>query len=90
MFVKRIIALGGEEIKIYGGVVHVNGVAVYEEYIKGTMSDFEPVIVPYGHFFVMGDARQNSRDSREWGAIPASSVIGRIYLGLTPTPTVFR
>jgi len=88
MFIKRIIALGGEEIGIRGGVVLVNGVVVYEDYAKGTMTDFEPVIVPYGYLFVMGDARQNSRDSREWGAIPVSSVIGRIYLGLTPSLTI--
>ncbi|MCL2171576.1 MAG: signal peptidase I [Defluviitaleaceae bacterium] len=79
-FIKRIIGLPGETIKILGGQTYINGVALYEYYIYGISEDFGPLVVPERQFFVMGDNRGNSRDSREWGAICQSTVIGRIFM----------
>ena len=88
-FIKRIIALPGEEISIKGGVVHINGRPLAESYVTEAMRrDFAPIIVPYGSLFVMGDNRNYSRDSREWGAIPKDSIIGRIYLDFSPLPSM--
>jgi signal peptidase I len=81
MFIKRIIALPGEEVKICGGITFIDGAPLAENYLKEEMRrDFAPLIVPDGHIFVMGDNRNNSRDSRDWGAIPAESILGRIYI----------
>lgn len=88
-FIKRVIALGGEEIAIVGGVVHINGRPLAEDYVTEAMrQDFAPVIVPQGSLFVMGDNRNYSRDSREWGVISVDSIIGRIYLDFSPLPTI--
>jgi signal peptidase I len=81
MFIKRIIALGGEEVEIIGGVTYVNGEPLEENYVSEPMLvDFGPMIVPYDQVFVMGDNRNNSRDSREWGPIPQESILGRVYI----------
>ena len=88
-FIKRIIALPGEEIAIVDGIVHINGQPLAESYVEQDMQrDFEPVTVPYGSLFVMGDNRNHSRDSREWGAIPKNSIIGRIYVDFSPLPAI--
>ena len=88
-FIKRVIALPGEEIAITGGVVHINGRPLAESYVvEDIRQDFSPVIVPYGTLFVMGDNRNYSRDSRDWGAIPKDSIIGRIYLDFSPLPMI--
>ena len=88
-FIKRVIALPGEEIAIADGVVHINGRPLTESYVAEAMRrDFAPVTVPYGSLFVMGDNRNYSRDSREWGAIPKYSIIGRIYLDFSPLPAI--
>ncbi|MDR2182829.1 MAG: signal peptidase I [Clostridiales bacterium] len=88
-FIKRIIALPGEKIAISGGIVHIDGSPLAESYVSQAIRrDFAPVVVPYGSFFVMGDNRNYSRDSRDWGAIPKDSVIGRIYLDFSPLPAI--
>jgi len=88
-FIKRIIALPGEEIAIIGGEVHINGQPLAESYVADAMrQDFAPVTVPEGSIFVMGDNRNYSRDSREWGAISKDSIIGRIYLDFSPLPAM--
>ena len=86
-FIKRVIALPGEEIKVYGGIVHIDGQAILESYVDQEMQrDFEPFVVPEGAVFVMGDNRNHSRDSRDWGAVCKSTIIGRIYLDFSPLP----
>jgi signal peptidase I len=88
-FIKRVIALPGEEIAISDGVVHINGRPLAESYVaQAIRRDFAPVTVPYGSLFVMGDNRNYSRDSREWGPIPKDSIIGRIYLDFSPFPVM--
>jgi len=88
-FIKRIIALPGEEIAIVDGIVHINGLPLEESYVAQDMRrDFAPITVPYGSLFVMGDNRNYSRDSREWGTIPKDSIIGRIYMDFSPLPAI--
>jgi len=80
-FIKRIIALPGETIEIINGQVLINGELLTESYItEPVQHDLTLTLVPDGHLFVMGDNRNNSRDSREFGTIPIDSVIGRIFL----------
>ncbi len=67
LYVKRVIGLPGEVVKISGGKVYINDEPLEESYLKEEMyGDFGPYTVPEGHYFMMGDNRNNSLDSRYW------------------------
>jgi signal peptidase I len=93
-FIKRIIGVGGDTVELRDGQVYVNGVAINEPYLyrndAGVVEPTEPTggvsrwVVPAGELFVMGDHRQVSDDSRMFGPIPVSSVIGRALLRYWP------
>ena len=83
-YVKRVVGLPGDEVKVDDKVLFVNGKPVTEPYIqhvdKETIAerDFLPTVkVPAGQYFVMGDNRDNSADSREWGFVPRAQIQGR-------------
>jgi len=77
-FVKRVIAFEGETIEIRNNYVYIDGQRLEEPYIPDVViGDFEPVRVPKGHYFVMGDNRNNSEDSREWGPLDKDLLIGK-------------
>ena len=78
-FVKRVIGLPGEVVEGKDGHVFVNGRQLVERYLPPGVrtSDFGPVTVPSGHLWVMGDNRTNSADSRVFGPIKESSLVGR-------------
>lgn len=90
-FVKRVIGLPGETVELVDGVVYITPVngerfALDEPYVEFTdESDFGPSKVPEGHYFVLGDNRPASADSRTArGAIPRSDIIGRARLRIWP------
>ncbi|MDC0336406.1 signal peptidase I, partial [Pseudodesulfovibrio sp.] len=83
-FVKRIVGLPGETIKIINKYVHVNGIALDEPYVRHTKSDtvpirdnFGPVKLGPGEYFLMGDNREASYDSRWFGPIDRATIIAR-------------
>lgn len=84
--IKRVIAVGGDTIEIRDNAVLVNGVELAEDYLTKLplMSDFGPVEIPPDEVFVMGDNRGQSEDSRSFGPIPVSSVIGRAFVRVWP------
>ena len=78
--VKRVVALPGETVQVRGGRVIVNDQPLPEPYASATAPDFEPVMVPPGSYFLLGDDRENSQDSRHWGFIPREKILGRASL----------
>jgi len=90
-FIKRVVGLPGETVEIRHGILYVNGVQIPEPYVPpqyADVSDFGPLAVSRGSYFVMGDHRQRSEDSRAFGPIPESSVIGRAFLRYWPLSTI--
>lgn len=86
-YVKRVIALGGETVKIENGIVYVNDTPLEENYIKEPpRNDMEEILVPAGYVFVMGDNRNNSTDSRKSyiGPIAQELVVGKARCILLP------
>ena len=81
-FLKRVTALGGDRLEIKNGVLYVNSKPVQEPYavhhapVHSPDESWGPTVVPEGKLFVMGDNRDNSSDSRDWGFVPTSNVIG--------------
>ena len=86
-FVKRIVALPGDTIRITDGILYINDTAIDEPYIKEEMyTDYPETTIPEGYYFVMGDNRNNSKDSRSSsvGALPREMIQGRAYAILWP------
>ena len=75
--IKRVIGLPGETISVHGGAVSVNGVALNEPYIASPPAYEGDWTVPQGQLFVLGDNRNDSRDSHQWGVLPIGNVIGK-------------
>jgi signal peptidase I len=82
--VKRIIGLPGETVSIEGGHVYIDGVLLDEPYIAVPTQGSGPWTVPEGQYFVMGDNRGNSQDSRSWGALERAQIIGPAWLSYWP------
>jgi signal peptidase I len=86
-FIKRVIGLPGESVEIRQGVVYVNGRAIDEPYVPAQyedMSDYGPVRVPRDSYFVMGDHRISSNDSRVFGCVPSKFIYGRAVFAYWP------
>jgi signal peptidase I len=89
-FVKRVIAEEGETIKIEDGRVYVNNVPMADDFVPAEYRSHEnwaAEVVPEGYYFVMGDHRNNSSDSRNWGKVPKKYIIGKVQLRWWPIPT---
>lgn len=95
-YVKRVIGLPGDTVEIHDGAVWVNGQKLAEPYLDEPMSArerFGPVKVPEKSYFVMGDNRENSYDSRFWGCVPRPAIIGTpvmIYMSLDAPPNAWE
>jgi signal peptidase I len=89
-YIKRIVALPGDKVQIRDGHLLINGVSVEEVYINGTPTgDYGPETVPFDSFFVLGDNRNNSEDSRTFGFLKRDLVVGHAMLIYWP-PTRIR
>lgn len=92
-YIKRVIARGGERVRITNGKLLVNGAPVEQRYLDPkyvktrTSLDMAELKVPEGKLFVLGDNRDNSNDSRYWGMVPIENVIGRAtYIWMSNDP----
>ncbi|HEY7070934.1 MAG TPA: signal peptidase I [Acidimicrobiales bacterium] len=84
--IKRVVAVGGDTIEARDGRVYVNGELIDEPYLEpGTVTDRLPsTTIPEGQVFVMGDNRENSEDSRFFGAIDEDTIVGRAFVKVLP------
>jgi len=86
-FIKRVIALPDEVVQIRGGVVYVDGQPLAEPYVPPQyedLSDYGPVRIPRDMYFVMGDHRISSNDSRVFGPVPSRFIYGRAVFAYWP------
>lgn len=88
--IKRVIGLPGETVESRDGQILINGQVLDEPYLEPdvTTGPLDKVTVPAEHLWVMGDNRPNSRDSRFFGAIPESLVIGRAFMRVWPVTAI--
>jgi signal peptidase I len=87
MFVKRVIAREGDTVRIVDGRVYVNDVTLHDDYVPvefRSHDDWGPQVIQQGYYFVMGDHRNNSSDSRHWGPVPKKYIVGKVKVRWWP------
>ncbi len=95
LFIKRVIGLPGDTVEMRDGLVYINGsdVPLYEPYVKETpYGDYGPVVVPEGAYFMMGDNRNNSADSRYWHQpfVYEDKILGEAAVEYFPHPGIIK
>ena len=88
-FVKRVMAAEGDQVAIKDGKVYRNDVLMDDSFVPPeyrSHDDWGPRVIDEGYYFVMGDHRNNSSDSRHWGLVPKKYIIGRVQLRWWPLP----
>jgi len=86
-FIKRVVGLPGDVVEIRHGMLHVNGRRVEEDYVAGRFrdgDDYPPTEVRRGYYFVLGDHRNSSNDSRSWGEVPERYIYGKAFFRFWP------
>ena len=86
-FVKRVIAEEGDQVRIVDGKVYRNDILLDDSFVPSEFrshDDWGPQVIPEGYYFVMGDHRNNSSDSRHWGFVPKKYIIGKVQLRWWP------
>jgi signal peptidase I len=87
MFVKRVIAREGDTVRIIDGRVYVNDIPLHDDYVPvefRSHDDWGPQVIQQGYYFVMGDHRNNSSDSRHWGPVPKKYIVGKVKVRWWP------
>jgi signal peptidase I len=87
MFVKRVIAKEGDTVRIVDGRVYVNDIPLHDDYVPAEFrshDDWGPTVIQQGYYFVMGDHRNNSSDSRHWGPVPKKYIVGKVKVRWWP------
>ena len=88
--IKRVIGLPGETVEAHDGFIFVDGKQIKESYLGPdvTTGPLEPIKVPPNHYWVMGDNRPNSKDSRYFGAIDEDLIIGKAFIRVWPITSI--
>jgi len=81
-YIKRLIGFEGEQVTLKNNRLYINGKEIPEKYLPTGLrfDDFGPVVVPKGCYYMLGDNRPNSEDSRFWGALPEENIVGKAEL----------
>jgi signal peptidase I len=90
-FIKRVVGLPGDLVEMRGGQLFVNGLPVQESYLPEGFRDtdsYPPTEVRKGYYFVLGDHRRSSNDSRTWGEVPEKYIYGRAVFRFWPLDRV--
>jgi len=88
-YVKRVIAEAGDAVRVVDGRVYVNDVPMRDDFVSAeyrSHDDWGPQVIPEGYYFVMGDHRNGSSDSRHWGFVPKKYIIGKVSIRWWPVP----
>jgi signal peptidase I len=88
-YVKRVIAQEGDQLRIVAGKVYRNGELMDDSFVPPAYrshDDWGPEVIPEGYYFVMGDHRNSSHDSRHWRFVPKKYIIGKVQLRWWPVP----
>lgn len=86
-YIKRVIGLPGDQVEVRAGTVYVNQKALDEPYVPEEYRDRQSVAamrVPEGHYYVLGDHRSSSNDSRSWGPVPREAIYGKAVFAYWP------
>jgi signal peptidase I len=92
-YIKRVIGMAGDRIHIDGGQVYVNGQALDESYVPAEYTDsrsYPEITVPVNSYFVLGDHRSMSNDSRDFGSVDQSFIYGKAVFGYWPMDKLGR
>ena len=90
-FIKRVVGLPGDHVVIWGGAVYVNRKRLVEPYVPAGFqdyADYPEVTVPAHEYYVLGDHRNSSNDSRFWGCLPVKDIFGRAVFAYWPMAEV--
>ena len=85
-YIKRVIGLPGDEVEVRNGTVFINGQPLDENYLKVKTNYIGSWVIPEGQLFVLGDNRNNSSDSHDWGTVPLDYVVGKAVMVYWPPP----
>ena len=85
-FIKRVVGLPGDRVEIRSGTVFVNGQRLSEPYLlqRLDVKSHPPEVIPPQHYFVLGDHRTSSSDSRDWGSVPRQNIFGEAVFRYWP------
>jgi signal peptidase I len=84
-FVKRVVGLPGETVAVRSGTVYIDGEALREPYLqRSDRSSARELTLGAKEYYVIGDNRRNSNDSRSWGVVPEDNIVGRVFLVYWP------
>lgn len=86
-FIKRVVGLPGETVEIRSGNLYINGIELAEPYVPASYLDsskYPPTVIPQSEYFVMGDHRDSSNDSRVFGPVPRQFIYGKAVFAYWP------